>query len=67
MFMSTGMFFSPPRKRAINISCETNNKKASFYIGLSLNQSVEADCGGVCGAVMHEQNRQGAERRKLQP
>lgn len=57
-------------KKKDNAICETNNKKASLYTGLSLHQSVEASCGGVCGSrVTNEQQGgqgRGAERRKLQ-
>lgn len=62
-------FFLFKKKKAMSVICKTNNKKVGFYTGVSLHQSVEADCGGVCGSRVtnEQQSGQGAERRKLQP
>lgn len=50
----------------MNVICKTNNRKASLYTGLSLHQSVEADCGGICGSrVTNEQQKgQGGRAEK---
>lgn len=50
VYITWHVFFLFKEKKAINVICKTNNRKASFYTGLSLHQSLEADCGGVCGA-----------------
>lgn len=57
-------------KKTINIIWKANHRKASFYSGLSLHQSTEADCGGVCGAewqINWRERAGGAKRRKIQP
>lgn len=42
----------------MDVICKTNNRKASLCTGLSLHQSVEADCGGICGSrVTNEQQK----------
>ena len=58
--------FFNSRKKAVNVICKTNNRKASLYTGLSLHQSVEADCGGICGSrVTNEQQKgQGGRAEK---